>query len=74
MLEKITLQSENDWDRTVRGRVLAHDVTRPGCKDIILAAGTRLTNRDMWTLYTAGVDELILMNSPAETATARREF
>ena len=81
MLEKITRQADKDWDQAI-GRVLAHDVTRPGCvattilweKDIILPAGTRLTNRDMWMLYTEGVDELILMNSPAETATARREF
>jgi len=88
MLEKITYQADDvlkdipdDWHRAV-GRVLAHDVTRPGCvattilweKDIILPAGTRLTNRDMWTLYSEGVDEIILMNSPAETARARREF
>jgi hypothetical protein len=87
MLEKITRHVDKDWDRAV-GRVLAHDVTRPGCvvaniiwgeeliwgEDIILPAGTRLTNVHMWTLYTEGVDEIILMNSPAETARARREF
>ena len=83
MLEKITLQlaftivgSENAWNQTVRGRVLAREeIGYDPCNGrTLLPAGTRLTDDDIWTLYFAEVDEIILMNSPAETARARREF
>ena len=84
MLEKITInQTDTDWEKAV-GRVLAVDIHRRGVSThiwgerIVLRAGTRLTDENLWLLYSemsrGRVAEFLVMNSPAENATARREF